>query len=340
MPFLNGLPYPVEETAFGYEILAQQIPPPANSAEGDLPIVQTTLLACAAHHSAVAELCAPLLERQFPQRITPWAMHLSTQAPAGEVACGLWRELDDLVFAVFENRRLGFVEILASADDVLTALPRALMSAEMAGVRVEFRALLLDPSLASLSEPLTAFLGAPVQFFSQGSALALDAVDLTPESWRLEQARKERLLKVRRQGAIAAAAYATLLLAGWVYLSIQSGRLEALRKEVTALQPRVDTVLDQQTRWRALAPAIDPRRFAVELLFQTCQCLPTPETRITRFDLGPGQFMVEGEAPDAQQAVEFGEKLKARPELSDFRFESGQPVILSNEHAQFRIFGK
>ena len=116
--------------------------------------------------------------------------------------------------------------------------------------------------------------------------------------------------------------------------------LEKLKKEATSLQVRVDSVLDQKARWKALAPAIDQRRFAVELLFQTCQSLPTPEARITRFDLGQGQFMVEGETPNAQQAVEFGEKLRGRPELSDFRFESGQPVILANEHAQFRIFGK
>ncbi len=345
LQFEKSLPYPIEETAFGFEVLSQNVTPVAGGAEGETPepVLQTTLLACGAHHGAVAALCAPLLERQFPQRLTLWAMHLAAQAPAGEVACGLWREEDNLVFGIFEDRRLGFVEILASAEEALVVLPRALMSAEMAGAPVAFRAVLLDPALASLSGPLAAFLGVPILELDLAQASALpegNTVDLAPESWRAEQARKQRLAKRRSQIAITVAAYATLLLVALVYLGIQSGRLETLRKQAATLRPRVDAVLDQKARWKALAPAIDHRRFAVELLFQTCQSLPTAEARITRFDLGPGQFMVEGETPNAQQAVEFGEKLKARPELSDFRFESGQPVILANEHAQFRIFGK
>jgi len=269
-------------------------------------------------------------------------MHVAAQAPAGEVSCGLWLEEGELLFAIFENRRLGFVEILASPDDVLSALPRALMSAEMAGVPTEFRAVLLDPALAALAERLTAFLGAPIREIAPhlSEMPEGDVIDLTPESWRTEQACKERFRKRRSQLVIAAAVYAAILIAALVYLEIQNGRLEALKKEAATLQPRVDAVVDQQALWKALEPAIDPRRFAVELLFQTCQSLPTPDARITRFDLAQNQFMVEGETPNAQQAVEFGEKLKGQPALSDFRFESGQPVILANEHAQFRIFGK
>jgi len=342
LQFEKSLPYPAEETAFGFQILSQTATASAGGGEESRPGVQTTLLACGAHHPAIATLCAPLLERQFPQCLTPWAMHVAAQAPAGEVSCGLWLEEGELLFAIFENRRLGFVEILASPDDVLSALPRALMSAEMAGVPTEFRAVLLDPALAALAERLTAFLGAPIREIAPhlSEMPEGDVIDLTPESWRTEQACKERFRKRRSQLVIAAAVYAAILIAALVYLEIQNGRLEALKKEAATLQPRVDAVVDQQARWKALAPAIDQRRFAVELLFQTCKSLPNPDARITRFDLAQNQFMVEGETPNAQQAVEFGEKLKGQPALSDFRFESGQPVILANEHAQFRIFGK
>ena len=345
LQFEKSLPYPAEETALGFQILSQSTSTPASSppAEPSESLTQTTLLACGAHHTAVAALCAPLLETQYPQRLTPWAMHAAAQAPAGVVACGLWREEADLVFAIFENRRLGFVEILASPEDALAAFPRMLMRAEMAGAPTEFRAVLLDPALRTLADPLAALLGAPVHELTAAPANELpegDAVDLTPASWITEQARKARCRKRRQQITLAAAAYATGLLAALASLGIQAGKLESLRKETAVLQPRVDALIDQQTRWKTLAPAIDHRRFAVELLFQTCQSLPTPEARITRFDLNHGQLLVEGETPNAQQAIEFGEKLKARPELSDFRFESGQPVILPNEHAQFRIFGK
>ena len=345
LQFEKSLPYPAEETALGFQILSQSVTTPEGGAEGETPgpLTQTTLLACGAHHAALAALCAPLLEHQYPQGLTLWAMHLAAQAPAGEVTCGLWCEEGDLVFAIFENRRLGFVEILASPDEALAALPRVVMSAEMAGAPIEFRAVLLDPALAALAGPLAAFLGAPIHELATGRPSELpegDAVDLTPESWIAEQSRKERFRKRRNQIAVAVAVYAAAVLAALAYLGIQAGKLDALRKEASTMQPRVDAVIDQQTRWKTLAPAIDHRRFAVELLFLTCQSLPTPEARITRFDLNQGQFMIEGETPNAQQAIEFVEKLKTNPDLSDFRFESGQPLILPNEHAQFRIFGK
>jgi len=354
LQFEKSLPYPVEETSVGFQILSKSVapapPPDADEVQGldepkvpAAPLVQTTLLACGVHHAAAANLCASILDQQFPQRLTLWAMHVAAQAPAGETACGLWREEDDLAFGIFENRRLGFVEILSSPDDALATLPRTLMSAEMAGAPVAFHTVLLDPSLAAMSDSLAKFLGAPVlELTAQAGELPPgELVDFTPEAWRVEQARRERFRTRRNWIGAAAALYLVLVVGALAYLGIQSGRLGSLKKEAAALQSRGDTVLDRQTRWKALTPAIDRRRFTVELLFQTCQSLPGQETRITRFefDLAKKELQIEGEALNPQQAVAFAEKLKACPELSDFRFEWGQPVILPNEHAQFRIFG-
>ena len=333
LQFEKSLPYPLEETSVGFQILSQ-------TAE---PAPQTTLLAFGAHHPALSTLCAPLLERhQAPQRLSLWAAHLAAQAPAGEVACGLWREEDRLVFGIFESARLGFVEVLSAAEsDVLAALPRTLMSAEMAGAPTGFHAVYLDPSLSSLAQPLEALLGAPVRELDlQGAEPAGDAIDLTPEPWRAEQARRLRMRQWRGRLILAGALYAALLLLGLLWLGIQSGRLTALKKQAVAMQPQVDGIIDRQTRWKALAPAIERERYALEILFATYQSLPSPETRITQFDLSREQFMVEGEAPDAQTAIGVAEKLKKQPALGDYRIESGQPVILPNEHAQFRIFGK
>lgn len=329
LQFEKNLPYPVEETAFAFQILSQ-----TDS--------ETTLLACAAHEPALSILCAPLLERNTPQCLTFWAMHIAAQARANAVACGFWREEEKTLFGIFESSRLGFVEILAGEDDLRSALPGVLMRAEMAGVPTKITEVLLDPTLAEKSDALGAFFGAPVrQILPQGNEPpAVDAVDLTPEKWRAEQTRRERRGHLRRRIAAAAIAYVAVLGASLIYLGIQTQRLEPLRKQAAALQPQVDAAIDRQTRWKALAPAVDKRRFAVELLFQTWQCLPSTDTRITRFELGRNQIIVEGEAPDAQQAILFAEKLKARTELADYRFESPPPVLLPNEHAQFRIFGK
>ena len=329
LQFEKSLPYAVEETAFGFQILSQS---------GS----ETTLFACAVPHSEATAICAPLLERQFPSRLTLWAMHQAAQAPAEVVACGLWREEEALVFGIFENRSLGFLEIIATDVDLCAALARVLMRAEMAGAPVKFTQVLLDPTLAGMGETLGSYFGAPIhEFLPLSSETPLgDAVDLTPETWKAEQLQKERFLRRRKQAIVAGVVYAFAVVAALIFLALQANRLEGLRKHVAALQPQVDAVIARQTRWNSLTPAIEKQRFAVELLFQTWQCLPTAETRITRFDLSRNQFAVEGEASNAQQAIAFGEKLKARPELAGYRFESAPPVILPNEHAQFRIFGK
>jgi hypothetical protein len=38
--------------------------------------------------------------------------------------------------------------------------------------------------------------------------------------------------------------------------------------------------------------------------------------------------------------IQYVDALRNDPELKQFRFESGNPEILPNEHAHFRIFGK
>ena len=90
----------------------------------------------------------------------------------------------------------------------------------------------------------------------------------------------------------------------------------------------------------AIAPAIDPHRYTVEILYQVSSSLSSEDIRITTYDQTPAQFMVEGEAPTAGSAIDFGDRLKNNPELKDFKFDITPPTILPNEHAQFRIFGK
>lgn len=326
LQFEKSLPYPIEATSLGFQVLSQAG-------------TETTLLACAVHEPVVASLCAPLIERGIPRRLAFWAMHIAAQAQSGSVACGFWREEDRVIFGIFENRKLSFLETLAGEIDLRSALPGILMRAEMAGAATGFSEILLDPALAALGETLVAYFKAPARhILPQGGKV--EDVDLTPGQWRSEQARCERRVRVRRWVALTGSLYAAGVAACLVYLNFQSQRLESLRKQAASLQPQVDAVIARQARWKALAPAVDPHRFAVELLFQTWQSLPSPDVRITRFELLGRQFVVEGEAPNAQQAILFVEKLKEEPELAGYRFESKPPVLLPNDHAQFQIFGK
>ena len=146
--------------------------------------------------------------------------------------------------------------------------------------------------------------------------------------------------RLQGQVAVAGVAYGVLLLLAFVMVAIIGRRLRTVETELAIAQPQVDAVLAQQTRWKSLAPAIDPERYSVELLYQVFQSLPSAEVKITQFEQSPVDFRVQGEAPDASQAVALQEKLKSQPSLSGYQFEAGNPILLPNDHAQFSISGK
>lgn len=328
LQFEKSLPYPVEESALGWQVLSQT---------GS----ETTLLACAIPEPALHSLCAPLLQHGVPKRLTLWAMQVATQGPERGVACGLWREGEEVVFGIFENRRLGAVEILGDGDP-LDALPRALIGAEMGGAPIHFEKVFLDPSLEALREPLARLLGVPFEAWTVPVAELPpgEAVDFVPTSWRARQRGIERARQFRRRMTAIVSIYSIILIAAFVLLGFWKRQITVLDGKIATLHPAVDGLIERQARWNGLSRAVDPRRFVVEVLFQAWLCLPTPDVRMTRLELTPSELLLEGEAPNARQAVAFAEALKARPALEGYRFESGPPVLLPNEHAQFRILGK
>jgi hypothetical protein len=139
---------------------------------------------------------------------------------------------------------------------------------------------------------------------------------------------------------LAGAVYLALLFGAFGYVLWLNSRVKSLDRKIAAADPQIEFVRNRQQRWQALAPAIDPRLYPIELLFQIFQSMPSADIRITTFDQTPTQFMIEGEAPSASLAIEFGEKIKNNSALDMFVFEMAPPVILPNDHAQFRIFAR
>ena len=95
-----------------------------------------------------------------------------------------------------------------------------------------------------------------------------------------------------------------------------------------------------ETKWKALAPAIDPHYYPVEILQHLFESLPSADVRITSYNQSASQISVDGEANTAALAYDFIEKIKKNPELRTFRFDMAAPRILPNNHAQFRLEGK
>lgn len=335
------LPYPVEETLYGFEILQQS----TREGEDGAAVQESTVVACAIHAPALDTLVAPLLAKKlYPSRLTLWGVVLATRLPKECTVGAIWLENEQAVFGIFENGVLTFVEVLGASESIETSLPHLLLSAELAGTNTTFAQVLLDPILADLKEVVRRHTGCSVELLSTSGITAESVqqagVDLTPETWRAEVAKQERMQKLKRHTLTAVAVYAGLLLLGYSVLGIAKWRLGALDKEVTALRPQLDALLADQARWNVMAPAIDQRRYTLELLLQIFESLPSPDVRVTLLEQSPSQFRLDVEAPSASQAIAFSEALKARESLKEYRFEAAPPTILANDKAQIRIFGK
>jgi hypothetical protein len=144
---------------------------------------------------------------------------------------------------------------------------------------------------------------------------------------------KKRLL-------LAGGVYGALLLLFGIYvllLRLEAGRLD---RRIARDTPKTEFIRKTETKWKALAPAIDPHYYPIEVLLGIFESLPSPDVQITQFNQSARQISVDGEAKSAAQAYEFADKVKKNPALATFQFEMAAPRILPNEHAQFRLEGK
>ena len=165
-------------------------------------------------------------------------------------------------------------------------------------------------------------------------------LNLLPESWRQRRAQLAKQKEWRKRLLIAAAVYAGLLLLFFAYLIILRLQVRRLDKRISRDAPRTQFVKTTEARWQALAPAIDPHYYPIEIILGLVDSLPSQDVRITVFNQSARQISVDGEANSAALAYQFAEKVKKHPQLQTFQFELGAPRILPNDHAQFRLEGK
>jgi hypothetical protein len=324
------LPYPLDEVSSDFEVIRQSD-------------TESTLLSVAANTHQLDQLCQPLRNRaRLPQKITLYAMHVAAASPPDQVVACFWPEEGQLEFAICENGKLGFAYTFAQqdAETLLAELPQVLLSAEMEGVPTTFQSIRVERGCAHLNEPLTNFFAQPVAELSFDAPLPEAGANLLPSAWHAEANRLERTATLKNRLQLAAVAYLVLVAIAFVYLAWMKSRVQKLESQIAQLQPQLELSEARKARWEALLPAIDPSRFTVEILFHLFNNLPSNEVHFSAFDHSPAQFMIEGEAPSANLAIDYIDKLRAEKGLEAFRIESGQPSILPNGSAHFRIFGK
>lgn len=326
----KSLPFPIEEVSSDFVVLENRAG-------------ESTLLNAAVHHVPLETLCAPLRAAgRLPDKVTPFALHAAAACPADETALLIYLEQNQFVVSVAQNARLGWTQNIASAEAsaLLAELPQALLAAEIEGVPSRFDSVQLSTESAALAGPLRALFPVPVQVVEIRGVLPEPVMNLARPAWRAEADRQQQGYRLKQRLATGAAIYCVACAAAFAGIFWMKREVRKLDAQFAAARPELEFVQARQSRWNDLAPAIDPSRFTVELLYQLHKNLPADGVNITDFDQMPTQWKVMGEAASVNLAVDYVSRLKAEKELAIYQINAGPPAPLPGEHAQFSVFGK
>ncbi len=326
----KAMPYSTEEMTTGSEIISQ-------TEEGSV------ISAVAVHNEHLSQLVAPLLSLGLiPNQVTVYAaQRAATHAPVGN-ALLIYPESGAIVCAIAEEGKLSFTRTLDAADPLQLQrdLPQLALSAELQGINTSFPKILLDESLYGLRETVEGIFASTVELIAVEVPPADTGLNLLPESWRESRAQVVRRGEWRKRIIWAGGVYAGLLVLFLAFLLVLRLEIGRLGRKIEKDAPRTEFVKMTAAKWRALAPAIDPRYYTIELIQHLSESLPSADVRITKFDQSARQVSVEGEANTAALAYQFADKVKKHPDMQMFQFEMPAPKILPNDHAQFRLEGK
>lgn len=324
------LPYPPEEVTSDYEIIEQ----------GEN---ESVVSAIAVHNQKLTELAGPLLSRGLiPRQVTVYAAQRAASHAASGRALFIYPEGEKLVSAISENGKVSFARTLQTRapEQLERDLPQMALSAELQGISSSFPSVWLGEDCQPLRDTIEGIFTQRPELIGAEAPPATVKLNLAPASWKAQRVALVRQAQWKRRLLIAGAAYAAVFLLFALYVLVIHFQVGRVKKAIERDQPRVDFIKATEADWKALAPAIDPHFYPVEMLFHLFQSLPNPDVQITVYDQTARNLAVQGEAPNAALAYQFAEKVKANPDLRAFSFELGPPRILPNGHAQFRMEGK
>ena len=326
----KSFPYPPEEVTSDFEVIER--------AEND-----SIISSVAVHNPRLTELAAPLVNRgHIPRQVTVYAAQRAASRAAQGRALIIYREGEKLVSAISENGKLSLTRTLDASESagLQRDLPQLALSAELQGIDTSFPTVLLDESCLPLRDTIERIFAQRPSLVGMEMPPANVKLDLTPEAWRKQRAALVRQKEWRKRLLWAGGAYAAAFLLFALYVVVIRFQVGHLKNAIQSDAPKVEFVKRTEADWKALAPAIDPHYYPIEVLLHLFESLPNPEVRITVYDQSARNISVQGEAPSAALAYQFAEKVKKHPELQAFIFDLGTPRILPNDHAQFRLEGK
>jgi hypothetical protein len=323
------LPFPADEVTSDFEVIEQH--------ENE-----SVVSAIAITNEQLAQVASPLLGRGYiPRQVTVYAaQRASTYAPKGN-ALLIYPEGDMLVYAMTENGKLSLARAIErNGDQLQLELPQLRLSAELQGIDASYPNVLLDETCYELRDAVEGILASPTEIVGIELPPATVKLNLLPESWRRRRLQLMRQLEWRKRLVWIGGAYVAVVVLLFAYLGLLRFQVGRFDRRIAQDAPQTEFVRATEARWKALAPAIDPHYYPVEILQHLFESLPSAEVRITAYNQSARQISVDGEANTAALAYDFIDKIKKNPDLRTFQFDMAAPRILPNNHAQFRLEGK
>jgi hypothetical protein len=326
----KALPYPPEEVTTDFEVIEQR---------EDASVIS----AVAVHNGRLSEVAAPLLSRGIiPSQVTVYAAQRAATHAADGRAFLIYPEDASLVCAISEQGKIGFTRSLNGADatQLQRDLPQLALSAQLQGIDTSSPAVFLDESLFEMRDAVQGL------FVNRPDLMAVEVppapvkLNLLPDSWRQQRLQLVKLGEWKKRLMWAGAVYLALLLLFATYVLVLWFQLSRLSAKIAKDAPKTEFIQRTEAKWKALAPAIDPHYYPIEVLQHVFESLPSPDVQITAFNQSARQISIDGEAKSAALAYEFADKVKKNPALQTFQFDMAAPRILPNEHSQFRLEGK
>ncbi len=288
----------------------------------------------------VLALAAPLAaQAHWPTRVVTNAQRAAELARARKSALVIHEEHGRILAITAESGIATSVNTLGARTltDAAPELPALQLAAELGG-SPPLEVVLLDARLSAHGPLLAEILGLTVEVVDLDAAPApTGGGDLQPPQWQAESDAAASRVRIRRIAVLAVAAYAALLILGWMYVGVLRYQLANLNGKTSKRAPRVEELTETRRKWTAFAPAIDQQQYLLEFLYNVCESIPAENLRITSLEQSPREILVQGEAPSAALAYELNERLKSRPELAGLKISAEPPQILPNGRARFRI---
>lgn len=327
--------------------LEKNLPYSLDEVSGDFVIAESSekessVISFVAPHSPLDSLCEPLRHfGRLPEKVTPYVLHVAAACPSDESVFAVYPEQGRTVLAICARSRLAWAHVFEGTDVARLAaeLPQALLAATMEGVPTKCSRVLLADEARALTPVIQSVFALPIAALPVPVPTLDLSINLVPDFWRSAAQQQQRARRTRGQLQFAAVLYLLLAAGAVTYFILLQRQAKELGAKFAAVRPQLELVQTRQARSNTLAPAIEPGRFTVELLYLLQRALPAAEVRITEFDQQPAEWRVTGEAPNAGLAIDYVNRLKADPELAGYQINSSPPQLLPNESARFSIFG-